>query len=148
MYKITIHQQSTFRPKPLLKELRYWAKLALTPFKEAGWLAIDLVDKATIHELNQQYRHKDAPTNVLSFPLQIPVNQKCPFLGDLIMCPEVVWHEALAQEKTYDSHFAHMVIHGVLHLLGHDHLVPEEALIMERIEIQLLTELNIDNPYE
>lgn len=148
MYKITVQQHTTFRPKPLFKDVRHWAKLALCPFKAAGWLAIDLVDRAIIQELNLQFRQKDAPTNVLSFPLYIPVAQKCPFLGDLIICPEIVWQEALAQEKTYENHFAHLVIHGVLHLLGHDHILPEEAQIMESIEIQLLTELNIDNPYE
>ena len=148
MYRIPIRNQCQFRPLPLQKDLRRWASLALTPLMPKAWLSISLVDAEEMAALNEQYRAKAAPTNVLSFPLQIPIKQALPILGDLVICPSVVWQEALDQEKTYVEHFCHMVIHGVLHLVGFDHINAEDAAVMESLEIQLLTELNISNPYD
>lgn len=148
MYRIPISNQCQFRPLPRQSALRSWTKHALTPLIKAAWLSIQLVDAAASASLNEQYRGKNAPTNVLSFPLQIPIKQALPMIGDLVICPEVVWQEAIDQEKGYDDHFCHMVIHGVLHLLGYDHIEVDDALQMESIEIQLLNELKIANPYD
>lgn len=148
MYRIPIANQCHFRYLPLQKQLRAWAILALTPFMTKAWLSIQLVDEQDSAALNNQYRHIDKATNVLSFPLHIPVKQALPILGDLVICPSIVWQEAQAQEKAYHDHFCHMIIHGVLHLLGYDHVLPTEAKVMEKIEIQLLAQLAILNPYE
>ncbi len=148
MHKISINNQCTFRPLPLQRQLRAWAIKALTGTINAAWLSIQLVDAAESAALNKEYRGKAYATNVLSFPLAIPVQQKLPFIGDLVICPSIVWQEALEQEKPYIDHFCHMVLHGVLHLLGYDHIDEMEALEMERCEIQLLNALLIANPYE
>lgn len=147
-YRIPIDNQSVFRPIPLQKKLRLWAHTALAPVTKAGCVAIQLVDEATSASLNHQYRAKNKPTNVLSFPLAIPVKQRVPMLGELVICPAVIWQEAVEQDKCYEAHFAHIVIHGVLHLLGYDHVQPDEAHVMESLEISLLSQLAIENPYE
>jgi len=103
-----------------------------------------------VQELNHLYRGKNKPTNVLSFPYKLPESLKMdiPFLGDIILCPKVLIAEAKQQVKTLDAHCAHLVIHGVLHLLGFDHISPDEALVMESEEIKLLSTLGYENPYE
>ncbi|MCF4837249.1 rRNA maturation RNase YbeY, partial [Acinetobacter baumannii] len=105
------------------------------------------------HQLNLQYREKDKPTNVLSFPSDIP-EEVLPMLdalplGDLVICIPVVLQEALEQKKTAQNHFAHLLVHGVLHLLGYDHETSDEdAEEMEGLEIEILAKLNIANPYQ
>ncbi len=148
MYKISINNDCAFRPLPLQRNFRAWAIKALACNVKDAWLAIQLVDAAASAALNTEYRGKKYATNVLSFPLAIPVQQKLPFIGDLVICPSIVWQEALDQEKPYQDHFCHMVIHGVLHLLGYNHIDATDAVKMESCEIQLLTELMIANPYE
>ena len=95
----------------------------------------------------QQYRQKSGPTNILSFPFEAPEHIELNLLGDLVICAPVLEVEALEQQKDLYDHWAHIVIHGVLHLLGYDHITDEDALIMEEKEIYLLNELNIKNPY-
>ena len=99
-------------------------------------------------QLNHQYRQKDKPTNVLSFPFEVPEGIDINLLGDLIICADVVIKEAQEQNKKCDDHWAHLVIHGCLHLLGYDHIKENEATEMESIEIKLLSTLGIDNPYQ
>lgn len=115
-------------------------------------VSIQVVDEATISELNQTYRHKSGPTNVLSFPFEappgLPEEEAQSMLGDIIICAQVVSREAEEQGKELQAHWAHMVVHGVLHLLGYDHLDDEEAEAMESLEIQLLSELAFPNPYQ
>jgi len=114
-----------------------------------GEISLALIDKATMQALNWQHRQKDYATNVLSFPADIPIalKQTIPFLGDIIICPEVAQDEALKHNKPFQNHMAHLLIHGTLHVLGHDHEKDEDATVMENIEIQLLQNLNIPNPY-
>ena len=114
--------------------------------KEAE-LTIRLVNEAEITELNHTYRNNNKATNVLSFPADLPEHIDIPLLGDMIICPSVVKREATEQHKALSSHWAHMVIHGTLHLLGYDHINEREAEEMENLEIQLLAGLGIDNPY-
>jgi len=97
--------------------------------------------------LNKNYRGKNKPTNVLSFPFEVPPEIISPLLGDLVICAPVIAKEAKAQEKPILAHWAHMVIHGTLHLLGYDHEKKKDAAVMEKIEIQLLKKLGYANPY-
>lgn len=99
--------------------------------------------------LNTEYRGKQGATNILSFPFELPeCVEGIDLLGDLVVCSEVLACEADAQHKLLTSHWAHIIIHGVLHLLGHDHIKDDEAIKMESLEIKVLQQLNIDNPYQ
>jgi probable rRNA maturation factor len=96
---------------------------------------------------NREFRHKDYATNVLSFPYDPLAGESTPLLGDLVVCAPVVAREAAAQGKPLRDHYAHLTIHGVLHLLGHDHEKPAEAGRMEKLEIRILAGLGIPDPY-
>ncbi|EEQ20787.1 metalloprotease [Yersinia intermedia ATCC 29909] len=110
-------------------------------------VTVRLVDEAESHELNLTYRGKDKPTNVLSFPFEAPPEIELPLLGDLIICRQVVEQEAIEQEKALLAHWAHMVVHGSLHLLGYDHIVDDEAEEMESIETEIMQSLGYPDPY-
>ena len=110
-------------------------------------LLIRIVDQVEIQDLNNTYRHKNQPTNVLSFPSDLPVEIDEKILGDVIICTQVVLTEANEQEKSFTDHLTHMAIHGTLHLLGYDHIAEDEALVMENLEIEILKKLKINNPY-
>ena len=140
-------QRATDAPgQPDDDSLMRWAALALR--NDAGKeLTIRLVDAEESQQLNSEYRHRDYPTNVLSFPADLPPELNIPLLGDLVICVPVVNREAVEQGKTPNAHWAHMVIHGCLHLLGHDHIDDDEADAMEQLERQLLAELGIADPY-
>jgi probable rRNA maturation factor len=111
-------------------------------------LTIRFVDEAESRILNRDYRGKDAPTNVLSFPFEGPPGIELPLLGDLVICHPVVIREALEQDKSPLAHYAHMVIHGTLHLLGHDHIETLDAEAMETLETEILAVLGIPDPYD
>lgn len=108
------------------------------------------MDEAEIQALNKQYRGHDRPTNVLSFPSEIGLDLKefQHVLGDLVICAPVIAKEAKAQQKSMEAHFAHMVIHGVLHLLGYDHQDDTQAHAMEALEVNLLNDLGFEDPFE
>lgn len=125
-----------------------WAQAALAAVEQDCELSIRLVDEDESAELNQQYRGKTGPTNVLSFPFDSDIALQPMLLGDLVICVPVVATEAEQQHKQIHDHWAHMVIHGCLHLLGYDHIEDEEAEQMEALEIQILKTMNIANPYE
>lgn len=133
---------------PALKQLREWSAFTLRQQKiRHGELCIRIVDAKEITQLNQQYRHKKGPTNVLSFPAELPEGLAIPLLGDLVICASVVNREAVEQGKTRAAHWAHMVVHGSLHLLGFDHIKHTEASEMEQREIKILRKLGFGNPY-
>ncbi|MCW9024718.1 MAG: rRNA maturation RNase YbeY [Gammaproteobacteria bacterium] len=111
-------------------------------------LTVRIVDEEESAALNEQYRDKQGPTNVLSFPFECPPEVELNLLGDLVICAPVVEREAQEQQKTVTAHWAHMLVHGCLHLLGHDHLTETEAEGMEQREIAILNELGFSNPYE
>jgi probable rRNA maturation factor len=111
-------------------------------------LLLRLVSIEEIQSLNKTYRGFDKPTNVLSFPTDFPVEIQEAILGDVVVCPKVVSVQALEQGKSFEHHLIHMVLHGVLHLLGYNHIYPVEALKMETLEIKLLQTINIANPYK
>jgi probable rRNA maturation factor len=110
-------------------------------------LTIRIVDETEGQMLNRDYRGKDYPTNVLSFPADLPEEVDIPLLGDLVICAPVIAREANEQNKTLDAHWAHMVIHGTLHLLGYDHMTEEEAEVMEALETKILHKLGYADPY-
>ncbi len=112
-------------------------------------VTIRIVDKNEMTELNSTYRHKNKPTNVLSFPFDMPEDceDEFPILGDIVICADVIDEEAASQGKTVQAHWAHMVVHGTLHLLGYDHEKEDEAEIMEAEEIKILASLGFSNPY-
>jgi len=132
---------------PEQEQFQQWAEAALTAVEDACELSIRLVDETESAELNKSYRDKEGPTNVLSFPFEAPVEIEPRLLGDLVICVPVVEREAIMQQKQNTEHWAHMVVHGCLHLLGYDHIETDEAEEMEALEIQILQSLNIANPY-
>lgn len=132
---------------PSQQQFEQWAHAALAAVDEDCELSIRLVDADESMTLNQTYRGKDAPTNVLSFPFDAPIPLSPRLLGDLVLCVPVVAQEAAAQGKSLEHHWAHLVVHGCLHLLDYDHLEDAEAEQMEMLEITILQTLNIGNPY-
>jgi len=145
---------------PTLAQLEQWAQLALQPPKSEAEITIRVVDDAESHDLNLQYRGKDKPTNVLSFAFEEPQFDDpelaaqmaaelgdVDYLGDLVINAQLVALEATQQLKSVEDHWAHLVIHGTLHLQGFDHIEEAEAQAMETLEAALLSTLNIPNPY-
>lgn len=128
---------------------------ALELWAQKAWLGnhpsevtIRIVNHDESAELNGQYRGKDRPTNVLSFPFEAPAGITVPLAGDLVICAPVVEKEAKDQHKALEAHWAHMVVHGMLHLQGYDHIEDHDAEVMEALEIRLLEQLGYGNPYE
>ncbi|WP_040261599.1 rRNA maturation RNase YbeY [Pseudomonas massiliensis] len=141
-------QQASSQPTPSEARFRQWCELALRQRSGDSELTIRIVDEAEGQDLNRTYRQRDYPTNVLSFPADVPDDMlDIPLLGDLVICAAVVEREAQEQGKAAEAHWAHMVIHGCLHLLGYDHLEDEEAEEMEGLERELLAELGFPDPY-
>jgi probable rRNA maturation factor len=135
---------------PTEADFQCWVEAALNECaaeSDEAQLTIRLVEEGEITELNATYRHKNKPTNVLSFPYEAMPGVDIPLLGDIVICAAVVAQEAAEQEKPLQAHWAHMVIHGTLHLLGYDHIAENEAERMEGLEIALLGGLGYANPY-
>ncbi|MEI7839792.1 MAG: rRNA maturation RNase YbeY [Methylococcaceae bacterium] len=136
--------------QPSKEELKSWVNAVLANLDEECELVIRIVDETESAELNEAYRHKKGATNVLSFPFEKPegIDLVLTLLGDLVICAPVLEREAAEQQKPLHHHWAHIVIHGTLHLLGYDHIDDAEAEEMEAKEIALLHTLLIPNPYE
>lgn len=109
--------------------------------------SFQVVNQDEMRELNRKYRNQDKPTNVLSFPMQLPDEVNIKLLGDLALCADVINIEAEKQAKNRNAHWAHMVVHGMLHLQGYDHVNDEGAATMEATEINILSKLGFENPY-
>ncbi len=142
----TVDQEGIPTEETLVK----WAQRALETGgrdKDAE-LTVRIVEKDEIKALNGIYRHKDSPTNILSFPFECPPEVDLPLIGDLIVCLEVLKKEALEQKKSVEEHFAHLIVHGCLHLIGYDHIEDDDAKIMEPLEIKAVMALGYDNPYK
>ncbi len=129
-------------------ELRAWADAAAMNLCDDAEITIRIVDEAESARLNETYREKSGATNVLSFPFEAPPGVTLSLLGDIVICAPVVRREAHAQSKSLSAHWAHMVVHGVLHLLGHDHQTRAGADDMETKETRILSALGFDNPYD
>lgn len=136
-------------PAPEESELRGWLHCALT---EAGYsrdaeISLRLTDEAEMAALNSRYRQRDGATNVLSFPADLPPGLDLPLLGDIVICTPVVLREADEQGKPAHNHWAHMTVHGCLHLLGYDHIEAADAERMEALETRILHALGLPCPY-
>jgi len=133
---------------PSIEKFQQWCELVLTSSHPLASLDIKIIDLEEMQTLNFQYRKKQKPTNVLSFVCDLPPEIKGTHLGDLAFCAAIIEQEAQTQNKSLEAHWAHLVIHGVLHLLGYDHQTDEQANLMENYEIKLLNQLGFDNPYK
>jgi probable rRNA maturation factor len=148
-YQIDIESNSQSQQIPPLAELERWISAALRSQQlEEAEVSLYIADETESQELNNQYRGKDYPTNVLSFPADIPEEVGVPLLGDLVVCAPVVEREAQEQGKTLAAHWAHMLVHGSLHLLGFDHIEDGEAEEMEALETEIITGLGYPAPYQ
>ena len=132
---------------PTAEQIEQWATAAVQPQSDEVEMTVRIVDEAESHALNLNYRGKDRPTNVLSFPFECSDEVELPLLGDLVICRQVVEREAQEQDKPLMAHWAHMVVHGSLHLLGYDHIDDDEAEEMESLETQIMAELGFADPY-
>ncbi|MDP3705083.1 MAG: rRNA maturation RNase YbeY [Legionellaceae bacterium] len=126
-----------------------WARLTLASVQESAEVTLRLVDCDEITQLNATYRKQDKATNVLAFPANLPPNIQldCPLLGDVIICPDILKKESIELKKPLNAHWALIVIHGILHLLGYDHIDDKDATVMQALEIKVLAQLGFDNPY-
>lgn len=147
-YRIDVQYAHTAAEVPKPARFQEWASRALAGRCRRAKLTLRLVDSAESAALNRQFRGQDKPTNVLSFGADDPSVVAVPYLGDLVICIPVVIAEAAEQLKAIDAHFAHMTVHGVLHLLGHDHELSEEAQVMETLERGILQAMGYADPYE
>ena len=133
---------------PSRRHIARWIRAALGRRRGAWEIAVRVVGKAESHRLNRRYRRHNKPTNVLSFPATVRHADGRRLLGDLVLCAPVVAGEARAQHKSRAAHWAHMIVHGTLHLLGYDHDKSAAALRMERRERRVLAALDFPDPYE
>ena len=147
MNYLDIQLATEFAEIPTAAMMQLWVDAVLKDSEQDSEIVVRLVDESESAELNLQYRHKSGPTNVLSFPFEAPEGFEMDLLGDLVICAPLIAQEAQQQNKALFDHWAHILIHGVLHLIGYDHLQDNEAEEMEALEIKILSTLNIDNPY-
>ncbi len=143
------HQNPATMPEDEL--IKAWSSEALTA-SDLGTAAVSvsirIVSSEEMTSLNSEFRSIKAPTNVLSFPMDAESDEGRRLLGDIAICADVVIAEAQAQRKSVNAHFAHMLVHGILHLRGFDHLEDHQALKMEQIEIEILRTMGFPNPYK
>lgn len=133
---------------PSRAQLAQWARAALSGLRRRSVsVTIRIVGKKESQALNSRFRHKEKPTNVLSFPFAPPPRTRSDLLGDVVICADVVRREAREQDKPERAHWAHMVVHGILHLRGYDHEHKRDAAVMEAREIRVLRRLGFSNPY-
>ena len=144
---LEVQLASTASDIPDVESIRAWVLAVFSHEGATGELVIRIVDADEIHALNRQYRGMDKPTNVLSFPFEAPPEVPVNLLGDLVICAPVVAREAREQGKGLGAHWAHMVVHGTLHLLGYDHENDVDAEMMETRERDILAQLGYANPY-
>ncbi|HWK53628.1 MAG TPA: rRNA maturation RNase YbeY [Hyphomicrobiales bacterium] len=146
---VDLQNHSGTRQVPLKRQFKHWAMTALAqvaPDRQVNRLSIRLVDEGESAALNGQYRHKQGATNILSFPVPDAL-APLPELGDLAICVPVVQREAQQQGKPEDAHWAHLTVHGVLHLRGYDHEDDADAKVMETLETRILQQLGYPDPY-
>lgn len=147
-----VQRVSTSASIPDDERFRLWAETALAGKGENFSFGIRVVDEDEAQRFNREYRHKDYATNILSFPTDLPEDLpediRHSQLGDLLICAPVVTREALQQQRSELDHWAHLLVHGILHLLGYDHERAEDADVMESLETEILAKLGIGDPYQ
>ncbi len=146
IFSLTLQQASSDEHPPPA-EIEQWVSAALTGHREQAEICIRIVDEDEICQLNGDYRNQPRATNVLSFPAELHADVDVPLLGDIVICAAVVEREADQQQKALSAHWAHMVVHGTLHLLGYDHIDDDDAERMEQLEVDILKQMNFPNPY-
>lgn len=146
-HEIDIQIATVFAPIPKTETLHQWVSAGLDSLPTPASVCLRLVEEAEIQALNQTYRHKNKPTNVLSFPFHHVGPHDAHLLGDIVIAPSVLATEAQSQNKPLEAHWAHIVIHGCLHLLGYDHIHEEDANKMQKTEREILGKLGFDDPY-
>ncbi len=144
---VTLQRATREKNLPSIADFNRWVGIALEGRREPAELTIRIVDEDEGIELNRRYRHKDSVTNVLSFPASVPAGVTSLLLGDLVMCAPVVIREAQQQAKQTQAHWAHLTIHGTLHLLGYEHESGSQAAKMESLETAMLASLGYPDPY-
>lgn len=146
-----IQRVTAARSLPEDEQFQRWINAVPAAQDQEFSLTIRLVDEPEARRFNKEYRNRDYATNVLSFPAELPeglpdeVRQAQ--LGDILICAPVVTREAQEQNRPEVDHWAHLVVHGVLHLLGYDHELPDEAVVMEALETKILAEFGVSDPY-
>jgi probable rRNA maturation factor len=147
--RLELQRVSQARPRPTRAAVQRWVDAALVRLAAPAALTVRLVDTAEGQQLNRAFRGIDRATNVLSFPFErLPgMPQRRRQLGDVIVCSPLVLAEAAAQGKSAEAHYAHLIVHGVLHLIGFDHQEQEQAARMEALETEILTGLGYPDPY-
>jgi len=158
MIELELQNPYDFDTIPKVKDLQIWSNAALQKPDQVVSLVIRVVNEEEGIDLNHTYRDKNWATNVLSFPYEVPEyvmdvpelqdEYSQQHLGDLVLCEKVVIEEAKVQNKTTEQHWAHLIIHGVLHLQGYDHIDDDDAVKMESLEIKILDSLGFENPYD
>ncbi len=150
--EVIVDLQLAVQPSSAIPNQQYLEKCVNCALVGANYIkdaevTIRIVDSDEIQQLNRDYRHQDKPTNILSFPFEAPEGIELSLIGDLVICADIVAEEAKQQQKTPKAHWTHMIIHGILHLLGYDHNEAKEAELMETLEIKLVKNLGFENPY-
>lgn len=147
MNRLDIQTVSQSKQLPIQEYFQLWIDAVLNDATQESEVVIRIVDEEEMTQFNQQYRKKTGSTNILSFPFEIPDGVDSDLLGDLLVCAPVVEKESKQQNKELEHHWAHLIVHGTLHLLGHDHIDDAEAEEMEALEIKILKTIKIENPY-
>jgi probable rRNA maturation factor len=150
--ELEVQRQTTSQSVPSDEQFLCWIKAALAGKTDQWTMAIRIVDEIEAQRFNRDYRNRDYATNVLSFAAELPENLPAEIrqsqLGDLLMCAPVVAREAIQQQRSETDHWAHLTVHGILHLLGYDHEQAHEAGIMESMETEILSKLGVSDPYQ
>ena len=150
--ELEVQRATTLAGVPNDDQFQLWVDAALAGKPNPFTLTIRIVDEAEAQRFNREYRNKDYATNVLSFPAELPEGLPADIrqsqMGDLLICAPVVAREAAEQRRAETDHWAHLTIHGVLHLLGYDHEQADEAVVMESLETEILAKLGISDPYQ
>lgn len=144
---LDIQSASSSEDAPDEQSIKRWVSAALGSKTGDTELSVRIVDEHEGQQLNETYRGASGPTNVLSFPFDADIPEPLPLIGDIVICAPVVAREAKQQNKKLKAHWAHMIIHGVLHLLGYDHQNDSDAVIMETLETEIMQELGFPPPY-
>ena len=145
---IDIQRACSLKSIPSDEKFQHWSEATIKGRTTATALNIRIVEEREITALNSQYRGTKKSTNILSFPFDAVTPEPMPILGDIVICAPLVVREAQEQNKSIESHWAHLVVHGILHLLGYDHHRDNDAKIMETLESEILTKMNYPSPYE
>lgn len=145
---VDIQVACTSEDPPDEDSIRRWVNAAIRDERKSAELSVRIVENDESQALNEQYRDANGPTNVLSFPFEAQIPEPIDLIGDLVICAPVVATEAKQQHKDLEAHWAHMTVHGVLHLLGYTHNNDQDALIMESLETEILQGLGYPPPYE